>query len=156
MFQHLEVRPGGGPPSSVVRMGERLRLEIAVDGLRDVDEPFVVISVGAPGVPVVFRMTSRMVSLKASGQRQARETIVLDIPSLPLTTGEYHIEAQIKDRTKTIDYLNPAAQFTVIGADVLGNGYQFGAQNGMNEGYVVVPWEWEVRPSDQDAVTSRV
>jgi lipopolysaccharide transport system ATP-binding protein len=146
VFKRLELRPSGGVPSDTVRMGERLRIEITVEGLDAVPEALMMVTVGSSLSPRVFSMTSRMLPLAAAQSRRAHETIALDIPSLPLTPGEYHLVVQLKHRHETIDFVRRAGDFTVIPADVLGTGYQFSAQ----DGEFMVPWEWEIRPSSND------
>jgi lipopolysaccharide transport system ATP-binding protein len=147
VLDRLEIRPGGGDPADTVLMGEAMQIEIAVDGLDEVQDPLVMVSIGTGNVPQLIRMTSRMLPLRAAHQRRSREVIAVDIPSLPLTPGSYHIEVQIKDRTRTVDFVRPAAEFTVLPADVLESGYRFDGQDGFFEGHVVVPWSWELRPA---------
>ena len=144
VLKRLEFSPGGTGPSDKVRPGERVRIEITVEGLDDVPDPFIGITVGTTSVAHLVRMTSRMVPLVKAHERRPRETVVVDIPALNLTPGEYFLEIQIKDQTKTVDFVRNAADFTVVAADYYGTGYQFVA----NDGYVLMPWEWELRPAD--------
>jgi len=146
VFKRLEFRPSGGPPSDAIRMGERLNVEITVEGLDAVRDAAMIVTVGSSLSPRIFTMTSRMVPLRAAHARQTHETIVLDIPSLPLTPGEYVLSVQVKDQHDTLDFVRRAADFTVTPADVLGTGYHFGAQDGQ----IMVPWEWELRPAKAD------
>jgi hypothetical protein len=90
----------------------------------------------------LFRLTSTMVPLQARRKRREQETIVIDIPSLPLTPGDYHLNVQVKEAVGTVDYVHRAAEFTVISADVHGTGYQYVSQDGS----FVVPWRWAIHP----------
>ena len=72
--------------------------------------------------------------------------IVIDIPALPLTPGDYQVEVQIKDGSRTVDFVGPAAEFAVTPADLYDEGYRFDSSNGFDDGCFVVPWEWEIRP----------
>ena len=152
VFKGLELRPGGGAPTDTIRMGERLRIEILVEGLDAVPDPVLYLMVGSSGNPTLFRMNSRMVPLDAAHVRRSVETIVVDIPSLPLTPGNYQVHVQLNDgtRMKTVDDVRLAAEFTVAPSDILGNGYQFRS----NDGAFFVPWSWEVRPSTADCVNA--
>jgi lipopolysaccharide transport system ATP-binding protein len=153
LFKRLELRPNGGAPSDSVRMGERLRIEIAVAGFDAVPDAHVTVTVGSSSSQCLFRLSSRMVPLRAAHARRRDETIVIDIPSLPLTPGDYHLAVgahDLKDST-LLDEVHHAAEFSVVPADVLGYGYQFTAAK---DGHFMVPWEWEVRPSSADRVTS--
>jgi lipopolysaccharide transport system ATP-binding protein len=152
VFKRLEFRPGGGAPSNTIRMGERLRIEILVEGLDAVPDPVVALMVGSSGTPTLFRMNSRMIPLDAAHVRRSVETIVLDVPSLPLTPGNYQVHMQLWDNERTVDYVHLAAEFTVAPSDIFGNGYQFRS----NDGAFFVPWSWEVRPSTADCVTSNL
>ena len=125
LLQRLELRPGGGSPADNIRMGERLRIEISVAGLNDIIDPWVLVSIGSSKVPVLIRMNSLAVPLNSTQDRSDRELIVINIPALPLTPGDYRIEVQIKDRSKTVDFVGPAGEFRVNPADVFGGGYRF-------------------------------
>ena len=149
LLQRLELRPGGGSPADNVRMGERLRMEISVAGLNDIIHPWVLVSIGSSKVPVLIRMNSRAVPLNSAQDRRDRELIVVDIPALPLTPGDYRIEVQIKDRSRTVDFVGPAGEFRVDPADVFGGGYRFDSGGGFFDGYFVVPWERELRPAPE-------
>ena len=153
LFKRLEFRPNGGAPSDTIRMGERLRIEITVEGLDAIAEANVHVTVGSSSSECLFRIGSRMIPLEAAHARCPDETIVIDIPSLPLTPGDYHLNVGAHDmRDSTLlDEVHRAAEFSVISADVLGTGYQFVA---LKDGHFTVPWEWEVRPSNADRVAS--
>jgi lipopolysaccharide transport system ATP-binding protein len=147
LLQRLELRPSGGSPADNIRMGERLQIEISVAGLNDIMDPWVFVSIGSSKVPILFRMNSLAVPLNSTQNRSDRELIVINIPALPLTPGDYGVEVQIKDRNKTVDFVRKAGEFTVNPADVFGGGYRFDSSGGFDHGYFVVPWEWELRPA---------
>lgn len=144
VFKRLEIRPGGGPPSDTLRMTDRLRIEIDVDGLDTEPDAVVLVTFGSNLNQTLFRLTSNMVPLQAADTRWSEERIILEIPSLPLTPGEYHVTvaAYAKDATP-LDEVVRAAEFTVVPADILGNGYRFKPKDGQ----FIVPWEWELRPA---------
>lgn len=149
LLQRLELRPGEGSPADNIRMGERLRMVISVAGLNAISDPSVFVSIGSSMVPILIRMNSLAVPLNSTQHRSDRELIFIDIPSLPLTPGDYSVEVQIKDRTKTVDFVRQAAQFTVNGADLFGGGYRFDSNGGFDDGCFVVPWDWELRPAPE-------
>lgn len=146
VFQSLILRPNGGAPSPAVRMGESLQVEIGVEGLDATPGAVVAATVGSNLSQCVFRMTTRMKRLEAARERRSHETIVLTIPSLPLTPGDYHFDLLVKDSDQrgVVDQVHRAAEFKVVPSDVLGTGYQYVTQ----DGFVVVPFDWEIRPSD--------
>jgi lipopolysaccharide transport system ATP-binding protein len=147
VFKRLELRPGGGAPSDTIRMGERLQIEITVEGLDAVRDAMAQVAIDSSMGQCLLRMTSRMVPLAAGCPRRTHETIVLDIPSLQLTPGDYYLNVQVNGEHGThVDKVVRAAEFTVVPADVLGTGYQFDSR----DGHFMVPWEWELVPSDDD------
>lgn len=151
IFKRLDLRPSGGAPSDIVRMGERLRIEIQVEGLDSIPNPAVTIIGSTPGTNL-FSMSSRMIPLEAAHTRHAVETIVLDVPELRLMPGDYELHVQLKQGPHTVDYVRRAAEFTVVASDVLGNAYQFTE----DDGAFFLPWTWEIRPSTADSATSEL
>jgi lipopolysaccharide transport system ATP-binding protein len=149
LFKRLELRTSGGVLADTIRMGDRLQIEIAVEGLDAVLDPMVHVAVGSSSSQCLFNMNCGMLPLKAAHARRPEETIVIDIPSLTLTPGEYHVDLHAYEGKTALDQVLRAAEFSVIPADVLGTGYQFNPRDGL----FVVPWDWEVRPSSSETVT---
>src|SRR3954447_1456925 len=143
IFTRLVLRPGDGTPSETVRMKESLQLQISVKGLSELSGASVAVAVSSVAVPNLFRMTSRMQPLRSSVGREAEEDIILDIPSIPLTPGEYFVDVGIWVGAKLLDHIYHAATFMVVAADALGTGYHFDDRDGA----LVTPWHWELRPS---------
>jgi lipopolysaccharide transport system ATP-binding protein len=143
VFQRLELRPGGAAPSDSIRMGDRLRVEVAVEGLDAVPDAVLTVTFNSNLSEGLFRVTSQMHPLTTAHARQPQEVIVLDLPSLPLTPGDYSMELHLKSPEGTVDFVRGAADFTVVPADMLGTGYHFSAR----DGHFAVPFEWELRPS---------
>ncbi len=143
VFQRLELRPSGGAPSEIVRMGERLRMEILVQGLDAISGAVVVVNVMSSSNQHLMRLTSSMVPLTAAHPRRPTETITLDIPSLMLLPGDYHLDLQVKDGYVNLDHVRSAGTFSVVPSDVFGTGYRYSSGDGL----FLVPWEWELRPS---------
>jgi lipopolysaccharide transport system ATP-binding protein len=143
VFRRLELRPGGSVPSDSVRVGESLQVQITVAGLHEIPEALLMVTVGSDLSECLFRMTSSRVPLRAAMGRRTEETIVMSLPALPLTPGDYHLNVHLKTPDGTVDFVRDAATFRVVPADLHGNGYQFAPQDGS----FVVPWEWEIRPA---------
>ncbi len=146
LLQRLEIRPAGGAPADNIRMGELLRIEIRVAGLNHIREPWVFVSIGSSRIPVLLRMNSLAVPLEAAQGRSDWERIVINVPALPLTPGDYRVEVQIKEGAKTVDFVGSAGTFKVSPSDVFDGGYRFDSSGGFDDGCFVVPWEWELRP----------
>lgn len=146
VFKRLELRPSGGATADSIRIGDRLRVEVEVEGLDAVPDALMMVTFTSSLSECLFRVTSQMQPLVAAHPRRPHETIVLDLPSLPLTPGDYSIELQLKSAQGTVDFVRRAADFAVIPADLLGTGYHFSP----SDGHYVVPFEWELRPSSTD------
>lgn len=143
VFERVQLRPNGGEPSDTVRMGEHLRIEIDVEGLDRISDATIALDVMSHLDDHLARITTAMLPLTVSGARTSRETIVLDLPRVDLTPGEYYIDLLARDPAHKIDYVKHAAEFTVDPADLMGTGYRFQ----VTDGHFVLPWEWELRPA---------
>jgi lipopolysaccharide transport system ATP-binding protein len=149
VFKQLQLRPHGGPPADSVRMGDRLRIEIECEGLDPSPNPFVQITFRSTVSQNLIRMRSTNLPLRAASGRRRDETVVIDIPSVLLTPGDYYLHLVARDSLNTkIDEVDRAGELTVLPADVLGTGYQFTHDDGM----FYMPWEWELRPTTHDAL----
>jgi lipopolysaccharide transport system ATP-binding protein len=143
VFKRVEIRGADGAPSNTIRMGGRMQIEIDVEGLDSMSDPSVTIEFGLGTARCLFRFSSRMFPLDATHTRRSAETIVLDVPSLPLIPRDYTMKLLVKDGPEILDHVPHAAEFTVVSADLCGNGYPFGSY----DGDFIVPWSWELRPA---------
>jgi lipopolysaccharide transport system ATP-binding protein len=147
VFRQLELRPYGGAPADSVRMGDRLRIEIKCHGLDPAPNPFVQLTFRSATTQNLVRMRSTNLPLNVAASRRQDETVVLDIPSMILTPGDYSIHLVARDSVNNkIDEVERAGELTVLPADVLGTGFDFTAEDGL----VYMPWEWELRPTAHD------
>ena len=71
---------------------------------------------------------------------------MIRLGSLSPTPRSYHTDVQLKERSRTVDFVTRATEFTVSPADLLDRGYRFDSLGGCAEGTFAVPWNWEVRP----------
>jgi len=145
VFQRLELKPSAGATSETVRIGEPLQIGIEVDGLDQSPGAVVEVTFGSATSQCLFRVSTHMKRLASAQDRCSRETILLTLPSMPLTPGEYHIDLMIKDSDQRgmIDLVHHAAEFQVIPVDVLRTGFVYSA----HDGQFMVPFDWEIRPA---------
>ncbi len=153
MLQRLVFRPERGAPGDQVRMGDPVQIEIDIADLAQLPEAMLMVSVGSLTANRLFRFTSRMSPLVATGERGTNERVVIDVPEMPLVPGDYQISVsvqldprQVREDDVVVDQVLRAAEFTVVPADVLANGYRFGPVDGEFR----VPFSWELRPGDPD------
>lgn len=154
MLRRLVFRPERGEPGDQLRMGGAVRIEIDVDGLAEFPEAMLMVSFGSLTSNRLFRFTSRMAPLAPTSERPVSERVVLDVPEVPLVPGDYRISVSIqldprmvREDDVVVDQVLRAAEFTVVPADVLGNGYRFTA----HDGEFRVPFSWELRPAGPDS-----
>jgi lipopolysaccharide transport system ATP-binding protein len=152
VFTRVEFRPGGAMAGDVVRTGDRLQIVIDVEGFAELTEPVLILGVFTNQNERVFEMRTGMTPLLSAHEGCARQSIVIDIPEVPLTPSEYWLSLHVKDGNRTLDVVRHAATFQVVPADVSGSGFGYSADNG----HVIVPFEWEVRPTDRVAVPGAV
>ena len=147
MLRRLEFRPNRGALGDTVRMGNPVQVVIEVENLDAHPDAMVMVTFGSETIQQICRLSQRMMPLRAASERCSLEHIVLDIPELPLTPGEYHLDAKIaidpRHGPGIIDEVLHAAEFTVDPADILGNGYRYGP----HDGPLLMLFDWEVRPA---------
>src|ERR1700722_3268707 len=71
---------------------------------------------------VVFAARSSYERNQNWGERSGQQEIICEIPSLPLTPGEYRVEAALVIDDKCVDYVEDACRLTIAGSDFYGTG----------------------------------
>jgi lipopolysaccharide transport system ATP-binding protein len=71
---------------------------------------------------VVFAARSSYERNRNWGERSGQQEIICEIPNLPLTPGEYRIEAAIVIDEKCVDYVEDSCRLTIVGSDFYGTG----------------------------------
>ena len=71
---------------------------------------------------VVFAARSSYERNRDWGERSGRQEIICEIPNLPLTPGEYRIEAALVIDDKCVDYVEDALRLKIVGSDFYGTG----------------------------------
>jgi hypothetical protein len=78
------------------------------------------------------------------------ESIMIDVPSFPLTPGEHQLNVAVcilpRIGGRICDEVHRAAEFSVIAADLLDTVHRFGAKDGLS----LVSRDWELRSSAPD------
>src|SRR5262249_52970339 len=144
VFRQLVLRPSCGAHGQVLGLGDALQVEIGVEGLAEVPGGVMIVTFGASSNPCIVRISSLMKQLDAACARQTQETIVLTLPAVPFTPGDYHIDLMLKasDQRGIVDVVHRAAEFKVVPTNLLETGYSYT----LHDGVVVVPFDWEIRP----------
>jgi lipopolysaccharide transport system ATP-binding protein len=71
---------------------------------------------------VIFAARSIYERNRNWGERSGQQEIICEIPNLPLTPGEYRIEAALIVDDKCMDYVEDACRLKIVGSDFYGTG----------------------------------
>jgi lipopolysaccharide transport system ATP-binding protein len=71
---------------------------------------------------VVFAARSSYERNRNWGERSGQQEIICEIPNLPLTPGEYRIEAALVIDEKCVDYVEDACRLKIVASDFYGTG----------------------------------
>ena len=71
---------------------------------------------------VIFAARSSYEPKQNWGRRSGVQEFVCEIPELPLTSGEYHIETALVIDDKCVDYVEDACRLKILGTDFYGTG----------------------------------
>jgi len=122
-LRKLEVYTGDGSPcTGVMDIGAPIRLHLELE-LRELIANFDarLNFVNLYG-KVVFAAMSSYEPNGDWGQRTGLQQLVCEIPGLPLTPGEYRIEAALVLDDKCVDYVEDICRLKIIGSDFYGTG----------------------------------
>jgi lipopolysaccharide transport system ATP-binding protein len=127
VFTGLNISNDQGP-TNVISCGDRVSFEIEMENLKD------------PGdlqCALLFH-TQYHSNMSFRATTDGKKKLVCTSPSLPLTTGEYHIELIVSDGFRELERVDRAGKMNVIFADYLGTG-KLPLQR---QSAVVLPCEW--------------
>jgi lipopolysaccharide transport system ATP-binding protein len=139
-LRKLEVYEGNGRPfSGEIAIGAPIRLHVEFE-LR---EPIVNFDARVNFVnlygQVIFAARSSYEPSRDWAERRGLQEFVCEIPGLPLTPGEYRIEAALVLDDKCVDYVEDACRLEVVGSDFYGTGKI------PSVGYFVHDQHWRLR-----------
>ena len=88
---------------------------------------------------MIFAARSSYEPSRDWAERRGLQEFVCEIPGLPLTPGEYRIEAALVLDDKCVDYVEDACRLEVVGSDFYGTGKI------PSVGYFVHDQHWRLR-----------
>jgi len=139
-LRKLEVYEGNGRPfTGEIAIGAPIRLHVEFE-LREAIVNFDarVNFVNLYG-QVIFAARSSYEPSRDWAERRGLQEFVCEIPGLPLTPGEYRIEAALVLDDKCVDYVEDACRLEVVGSDFYGTGKI------PSVGYFVHDQHWRLR-----------
>ena len=138
IFAGLSVRGDEGHPQ-VVQCGGRLELSIELANMDDITHGECgVIITNEQGQRVVVLQSRYHAGVSLYGPTTSRVTCT--VPELMLVPGTYHVDLNMVNHGRMVEYVERAESFEVVFADVLGTG----RLPGQNQGHLVVPCRWRL------------
>ena len=128
--------------------GQPLTILLDVNSLAELKSPMVGIRVRTPTDQTVFSATTRMKPLGFVDPTADSHQIALHIPSLPLVSGRYWLDVDVKEMAdgSVRDRLEHVAELDVVGATDV---YRTGFEPRPTDGVVYVWHEWSVTPHER-------
>jgi lipopolysaccharide transport system ATP-binding protein len=122
-LRKLEIFSGDGKPfAGELAIGDPIRVHVEFQ-LR---EPILNFDVRVNFTDVygqmIFAARSTYEPKRDWGLRSGVQEVVCEIPTLPLTPGEYHIETGLVLDDKCVDYVEDACRLKMLGTDFYGTG----------------------------------
>ena len=122
LMAQVTLYSNGGLPSSCVRMGEDLSVQV---GFQAGSEPFSpvlgLVVKNLYGMPI-FAVNNRFIPGFEFSKSVKRGTITCHLERPPLLPGTYFLDLYLGDRNQDLDIVHEAISFDVLAADVFGTG----------------------------------
>jgi lipopolysaccharide transport system ATP-binding protein len=112
-----------GNVTNTLQMGRPMTLAVEIEGMLNYAEALIGLIVKSGMDQPLINFNTGMKPPRTPQQRQHREWILLRVPRIPFTPGTYWIDLGVGRRSEMLDYVDRAAQFHVVEADVYGTGY---------------------------------
>jgi lipopolysaccharide transport system ATP-binding protein len=131
-----------GIPQDTFQMGQEMTIIVDVEDMSDYRDAWIGIIFKSRDDQWLAGISTGMTCSHVDQPRHKREKAILHVPQLPFTPGVYWIGISItRGRSGRIDYVDRAAQFIVVEADVYGTGYHVSADYGV----IYLNAKWEIR-----------
>ncbi len=122
-LRRLEVYTGQGEPfKGELPIGAAIRIHVQFDlqgPIANFDARVNFVNLYGQ---VIFAARSSYEPDRGWGERSGQQEFVCEIPDLPLTPGEYRIEAALVLEDKCVDYIEDACRLKILGSDFYGTG----------------------------------
>ncbi|MGI8751472.1 MAG: ABC transporter ATP-binding protein [Acidimicrobiales bacterium] len=114
VLRQLIVNGADGYPCNALEQGEPARLDIALGDLSDIDRPAVGVRISADGGLSVATFVAPTSVATPTG-RKGIGSVSLNIASVPLTPGRYHVDLSVMSAAtgKIVDEIRRAGSFLV-------------------------------------------
>lgn len=141
-----------GNPQDTFLMGHEMIIAVEVEGMPDSRDTLVGAIFKSSQDQWLASTNTGMTCSRVDQPRQPREVAILRVPQIPFTPGSYWIDISVTHGSMyRIDYVDRAARFSVIEADVYGTGYRVSADYGV----IYLNATWEIRGADSDYILNQ-
>lgn len=122
LLKRLEFYSGHQPLTGGLPMGEPLRIRVHFDLPRTTDSFNVGMGFNNMFGQRVLTVHSFFEPDRSHGEQTGAQVFVCDIPSLPLTPGDYSLRVWLDVGNTEADLINDAARITILQSDFYGTG----------------------------------
>ena len=145
----VSLRSQSGEPSSAIRMGEGLTIDLQFAGTRRFRPNANITIKNYFGVPV-FTISTRVQKQYQIAEAITSGNMVVHLRDLPLLEGTYSIDIFLGEEYANIDVIYDAISFEVLPADV----FDSGTVPHTHDGTIFWPAEIEIIPAGEAVITA--
>jgi lipopolysaccharide transport system ATP-binding protein len=147
LIRKIILMDSTGHPVNKIQMGSDLIIAVELKGLKGYPDAQVGIAFRSLMDQFVAHFTTAMKPALFRGQRMEFELAIARIPRLPFNRGLYGIDVAVAiDGVRIFDYVERAADFEIVEADVYGTGYRLK----LEQGTVFLDGLWEIVGFEND------
>ncbi len=131
IVQKLRFLNKAGQPNTIFQMGGVIQIEIEVSGLSEIGDALIGVIIKTNEGLWITSINTGMVIPEMVSPRSYNERVILKIPKILFTPNTYCVGISIARSGTRLDYIDEAARFQVVEADIYGTGYQVSSAYGL-------------------------
>jgi lipopolysaccharide transport system ATP-binding protein len=143
MIHSITLLDKDSKPGKTFFMGMKMTIQIEIEGLSGYSHSGIGLIFKTPGGQCLTGISTAMTRTTIQHPRQEKELAILKIPNVPFVPGTYHIDISAisgEERpVKRVDFVERAATFEVVEADVYGSGFPMSSKYG--HFYLQASWQ---------------
>ena len=132
IIKRLQLLNAQGKRQDSFMMGQPMTVKVFVEGMSDYRDASIGIIFKTRDDQLLTGISTAMAGAQIEMPRQRKEIARLHIPQIPFTPGIYNLSISVsRGSSGRMDYVERAAQLTVIEADIYGTGHQVSGKYGV-------------------------
>jgi lipopolysaccharide transport system ATP-binding protein len=140
IMREVRLENALGVPQDTFLMGKNMKIVVELDGLSDYRAGLVGLLIYASDGRQLTSINTQMSCSHIDEPRMRKQKAILDIHHVPFTPGTYSISFSVTDgNSGRVDFVDNAAAFHVLEADVYGTGFNVSAKYGVM--YLDATWK---------------